>query len=148
MDIAIIGGGIAGLSLALNLHARGIACRVYEAAPEVRELGVGITVASGPAVSGAPGRRQRSRSHHSGMAAVRIAVPWSHRIGWARHAATGTNHARSVRAAATTMTAATGSRATSGGTPSGGATAAAIVSQLIDGGRGDSQPRERRIADG
>jgi 2-polyprenyl-6-methoxyphenol hydroxylase-like FAD-dependent oxidoreductase len=43
-DVAIIGGGIAGLSLALNLHRHGIACRVYERAPEVRELGVGITL--------------------------------------------------------------------------------------------------------
>ena len=43
-DIAIIGGGIAGLSLALNLHRHGIACRVYERAPEVKELGVGITL--------------------------------------------------------------------------------------------------------
>lgn len=44
MTIAIVGGGICGLSLALNLHARGIGCRVYEAAPEVKELGVGITL--------------------------------------------------------------------------------------------------------
>jgi 5-methylphenazine-1-carboxylate 1-monooxygenase len=44
MQIAIVGGGICGLSLALNLRARGIACRVYEAAPEVKELGVGITL--------------------------------------------------------------------------------------------------------
>jgi len=44
MTIAIIGGGICGLTLALNLHARGIACRVYEAAPELKELGVGITL--------------------------------------------------------------------------------------------------------
>jgi 2-polyprenyl-6-methoxyphenol hydroxylase-like FAD-dependent oxidoreductase len=44
MDIAIIGGGIAGLSLALNLHRHGIACRVFERAPEVKELGVGITL--------------------------------------------------------------------------------------------------------
>src|SRR3954452_21260267 len=44
MSIAIVGGGICGLSLALHLHARGIACRVYEAAPAVRELGVGITL--------------------------------------------------------------------------------------------------------
>jgi 5-methylphenazine-1-carboxylate 1-monooxygenase len=44
MTIAIIGGGICGLSLALHLHARGIACRVYEAAPELKELGVGITL--------------------------------------------------------------------------------------------------------
>jgi 2-polyprenyl-6-methoxyphenol hydroxylase-like FAD-dependent oxidoreductase len=43
-DIVIVGGGICGLSLALNLHARGIACRVYERAPEVKELGVGITL--------------------------------------------------------------------------------------------------------
>jgi 2-polyprenyl-6-methoxyphenol hydroxylase-like FAD-dependent oxidoreductase len=44
MQVAIIGGGIAGLALALNLHARGLACRIYEAAPELRELGVGITL--------------------------------------------------------------------------------------------------------
>ncbi len=44
MTIAIVGGGICGLSLALNLHARGIACRVYEVAPELKELGVGITL--------------------------------------------------------------------------------------------------------
>jgi 2-polyprenyl-6-methoxyphenol hydroxylase-like FAD-dependent oxidoreductase len=44
MDIAIVGGGIGGLTLALALHQRGLPCRVYEAAPEVRELGVGITL--------------------------------------------------------------------------------------------------------
>jgi 2-polyprenyl-6-methoxyphenol hydroxylase-like FAD-dependent oxidoreductase len=44
MDIAIIGGGIVGLGLAMQLHKRGIASTVYEAAPEVKELGVGITV--------------------------------------------------------------------------------------------------------
>jgi 2-polyprenyl-6-methoxyphenol hydroxylase-like FAD-dependent oxidoreductase len=44
MEIAIIGGGIAGLTLALNLHQRGIAATVYEAAPELKELGVGITL--------------------------------------------------------------------------------------------------------
>jgi 2-polyprenyl-6-methoxyphenol hydroxylase-like FAD-dependent oxidoreductase len=43
-EIAIIGGGITGLSLVLNLHRHGIACRVYERAPEVKELGVGITL--------------------------------------------------------------------------------------------------------
>ena len=44
MRIAIVGGGIGGLALALGLHQRGIACDVYEAAPEVKELGVGITL--------------------------------------------------------------------------------------------------------
>ena len=43
-DIAIIGGGICGLALALNLHRLGIGCTVYERAPEVKELGVGITL--------------------------------------------------------------------------------------------------------
>ena len=44
MKVAIIGGGIAGLGFALGLHARGIACDVYESVPEVREMGVGITL--------------------------------------------------------------------------------------------------------
>ncbi|HLH76235.1 MAG TPA: flavin-dependent oxidoreductase [Candidatus Binataceae bacterium] len=44
MEIAIIGGGITGLSLALHLHQRGIACRVFERVAEVKELGVGITL--------------------------------------------------------------------------------------------------------
>jgi len=44
MNIVIIGGGIVGLGLAMNLHQRGIGATVYEAAPEVKELGVGITV--------------------------------------------------------------------------------------------------------
>src|SRR5258705_61452 len=40
--IVIVGGGIAGLTLAMHLHAKGIPCAVYERAPEVKELGVGI----------------------------------------------------------------------------------------------------------
>src|SRR3984893_1129255 len=44
MDIVIVGAGICGLSLALNLHRRGLKCRVYERAPEIKELGVGITL--------------------------------------------------------------------------------------------------------
>ena len=44
MEIAIIGGGIAGLALAIGLHRRGVASRVFEAAPQVREIGVGITL--------------------------------------------------------------------------------------------------------
>lgn len=44
MRIAIVGGGIGGLALALGLQQRGIACEVYESAPEIKELGVGITL--------------------------------------------------------------------------------------------------------
>jgi 2-polyprenyl-6-methoxyphenol hydroxylase-like FAD-dependent oxidoreductase len=42
--IAIVGAGIGGLTLALSLHAAGIACRVYEGAAEIKPLGVGINV--------------------------------------------------------------------------------------------------------
>jgi 2-polyprenyl-6-methoxyphenol hydroxylase-like FAD-dependent oxidoreductase len=42
MRIIIAGGGIGGLTLALMLHEQGIDCQVYEAAAEVRPLGVGI----------------------------------------------------------------------------------------------------------
>src|SRR5690348_7149520 len=44
MKIAIIGAGIAGLSLALNLKKRGIAAQVFERVPDVKEIGVGITL--------------------------------------------------------------------------------------------------------
>ncbi|HEY4981173.1 MAG TPA: flavin-dependent oxidoreductase [Pseudolabrys sp.] len=44
MDVAIVGGGICGLSLALNLSQRGIAARIYERASEIKPLGVGITL--------------------------------------------------------------------------------------------------------
>lgn len=44
MDVMIAGAGIGGLTTALMLHRRGIACRLYEAAPALAELGVGINV--------------------------------------------------------------------------------------------------------
>ncbi len=44
MKIAIVGGGIAGLGLALNLHRAGISCTVFERAAELKELGYGITI--------------------------------------------------------------------------------------------------------
>lgn len=45
MRVAIIGGGIGGMALALSLHAAGIEdVGVYEAAPAIRELGVGINL--------------------------------------------------------------------------------------------------------
>src|SRR3972149_3213022 len=43
-EVLIIGGGIGGLTLALSLHALGVPCRVFEAAAEIRPLGVGINL--------------------------------------------------------------------------------------------------------
>ena len=40
----VLGAGIGGLTLALSLHQAGIACRVYEAVPELKPLGVGINL--------------------------------------------------------------------------------------------------------
>jgi 2-polyprenyl-6-methoxyphenol hydroxylase-like FAD-dependent oxidoreductase len=44
MEVAIAGGGIGGLTLALALRDAGIGCRVYEAAPAWKPLGVGINL--------------------------------------------------------------------------------------------------------
>lgn len=44
MRVLIAGGGIGGLTLALKLHARGIDATLFEAAEEVRPLGVGINI--------------------------------------------------------------------------------------------------------
>lgn len=44
MSVIIVGGGIAGLSLALSLHQAGIAARVFEQVSAIRPLGVGINV--------------------------------------------------------------------------------------------------------
>ena len=42
--VLVIGGGVGGLTLALSLHQAGIACRVFEAAPGIKALGVGINL--------------------------------------------------------------------------------------------------------
>ncbi|HTN26406.1 MAG TPA: flavin-dependent oxidoreductase, partial [Burkholderiales bacterium] len=44
MEVTIVGGGIGGLTLALMLHEAGIGSRVYEAAPELKALGVGVNL--------------------------------------------------------------------------------------------------------
>ena len=43
-DILIIGAGIGGLTLGLMAHRRGIPVRIFEAAPEIRPIGVGISI--------------------------------------------------------------------------------------------------------
>ncbi|AOJ84674.1 monooxygenase [Burkholderia savannae] len=42
--IVIVGAGIAGLTLALSLHARGLSVKVFEAAPRIEPVGVGINI--------------------------------------------------------------------------------------------------------
>lgn len=44
MTTIIVGAGIGGLTAALFLHQRGIPCVIYERAPQIQELGVGINV--------------------------------------------------------------------------------------------------------
>jgi 2-polyprenyl-6-methoxyphenol hydroxylase-like FAD-dependent oxidoreductase len=44
VDVLIIGGGIGGLTLGLALYHAGVACRIFEAAPEIRPIGVGINL--------------------------------------------------------------------------------------------------------
>jgi 2-polyprenyl-6-methoxyphenol hydroxylase-like FAD-dependent oxidoreductase len=43
-EIIINGGGVGGLTLALELHRLGIECHVYEAVREIKPLGVGISI--------------------------------------------------------------------------------------------------------
>ena len=43
-EVLIVGGGIGGLTLALELQRRGIACRVLESAPQIKAVGVGVNL--------------------------------------------------------------------------------------------------------
>src|SRR5437763_13456437 len=43
-DVIIVGAGIGGLTLGLSLHAAGIPCRIFEAAAEIKAVGVGINL--------------------------------------------------------------------------------------------------------
>jgi 2-polyprenyl-6-methoxyphenol hydroxylase-like FAD-dependent oxidoreductase len=44
MVVSVVGAGIGGLALALELHAAGIPCRVFESVRSVAPLGVGINL--------------------------------------------------------------------------------------------------------
>lgn len=44
MSVVIVGAGIGGLTLALELHRVGVACRVLEAVPQIAPIGAGINL--------------------------------------------------------------------------------------------------------
>jgi salicylate hydroxylase len=44
LEIAIVGGGIGGLTAALALRARGLHATIYEQASELREIGAGVSI--------------------------------------------------------------------------------------------------------
>ncbi|MCB0569211.1 MAG: FAD-dependent monooxygenase [Phaeodactylibacter sp.] len=50
-DFTIIGGGIAGLATAIALHQKGFQAELFEAAPEIRAVGAGISLAPNAALA-------------------------------------------------------------------------------------------------
>jgi flavin-dependent dehydrogenase len=46
LRIAVIGGGIGGLTLAIALRERGVAAEVYEQAPELTEIGAAVALSA------------------------------------------------------------------------------------------------------
>jgi salicylate hydroxylase len=80
--ILIIGGGIGGLACALALIRRGIDVTVYEAAPELREVGAGVQLgANGTKVLHALGLRQALESTQF-LAAGKAARLWNTGQAW------------------------------------------------------------------
>ena len=45
-SVAVVGGGIGGLTLAIALRRRGVPVAVYEQAPEHREIGAGVALSA------------------------------------------------------------------------------------------------------
>ncbi|HCN70559.1 MAG TPA: flavin-dependent oxidoreductase, partial [Pusillimonas sp.] len=43
-DVVIVGAGIGGLTLALNLHKAGFSCALFESVPEIKPLGAGVNL--------------------------------------------------------------------------------------------------------
>ena len=44
LRVAVVGGGIGGVATALALHRRGLDVRLYEQAPELKEVGAGVAI--------------------------------------------------------------------------------------------------------
>ena len=44
MEVIVVGGGVAGLTMALSLHQAGVTVRVYEAVRKIAPLGLGINL--------------------------------------------------------------------------------------------------------
>jgi 2-polyprenyl-6-methoxyphenol hydroxylase-like FAD-dependent oxidoreductase len=94
-DVVIVGGGIGGLTAAVALRQRGFAPRLYEAAPELREVGAGIGVPPnamqvlarlGLADSvAAEGRRTRFAELHDAKAGLLRRAPMSFAAGGVEH---------------------------------------------------------------
>jgi cation diffusion facilitator CzcD-associated flavoprotein CzcO len=60
MEVLIVGAGVGGLTLALELHRHGIGARVFEAAAEIRPVGLGINLPHTTRGSRGSGSRTRS----------------------------------------------------------------------------------------
>ena len=106
MEVTIVGGGIGGLTLALMLHEAGIATRVYEAAPELKALGVGVNLL--PHADARDGRARaragagaRSRSRRANRPSTTATASSSTA---SRPAATLATNGRSSRSTAATCT--------------------------------------------
>jgi salicylate hydroxylase len=46
LHVAVVGGGIGGLTLAIALGQRGVPVAVFEQAPEFREIGAGVALSA------------------------------------------------------------------------------------------------------
>ena len=67
MRVIVIGSGIAGLAAAIGLRKVGIEVTVYERAPELREVGAGISLWANAIRALAIDATEQSKSGHPGL---------------------------------------------------------------------------------